>query len=147
MPNWCENRVEICGEPDEIKAFRKKAFDKDGKFQFANLKPMPKELDITSGFKGKGTPEQKELEKQQAENIKKYGHKDWYDWNLANWGTKWDVEAYDDEPNEEEYIRLQFDTAWSPPIEFYTHIKADFPNLDISWFYDEPGMQFAGYLD
>ena len=54
MPNWCENRVEICGEPDEIKAFRKKAFDKDGKFQFANLIPMPKELDITSGFKGKG---------------------------------------------------------------------------------------------
>ena len=147
MPNWCENRVEIWGEPDEIKAFRKKAFDKDGKFQFKNLIPRPTELDITAGFLGEGTPKQKELEKQQAENIKKYGHKDWYDWNVANWGTKWDVEAYDDDPDCDDNIRLQLNTAWCPPEEVCAHIKANFPDLGVSWFYDEPGMEIAGYID
>lgn len=27
-----------------------------------------------------------------AENIRQYGHKDWYDWRMANWGCKWDVD-------------------------------------------------------
>ena len=28
----------------------------------------------------------------------------------------------------------------------YDKIKEDFPDVGISWFYDEPGMEFAGYL-
>ena len=48
MPNWCENRVNISGDVEDIKAFRDKAFN-DGVFHFNNLIPMPKELDISSG--------------------------------------------------------------------------------------------------
>ena len=32
-----------------------------------------------------------ELGKIALENIKLYGHKDWYDWSIENWGTKWDA--------------------------------------------------------
>ena len=28
----------------------------------------------------------------------------------------------------------------------FDKIKEDFPDVGISWFYDEPGMEFAGYL-
>ena len=37
-------------------------------------------------------------------------------------------------------------TAWSPPYGIFDKIKEDFPDVGISWFYDEPGMEFAGYL-
>lgn len=35
-----------------------------------------------------------------------------------------------------------FDTAWSPPIEFYDHIVAR--GFDVEAYYHEPGMAFAG---
>ena len=53
MPNWCENRVAISGDSEDIKTFREAAF-KDGKFQSANLIPMPEELNITAGSLGEG---------------------------------------------------------------------------------------------
>ena len=144
MPNWCENRVAISGDSEDIKTFREAAF-KDGKFQFANLIPMPEELNITAGSLGKGTFEQVDLEIKQDQNIKKYGYKDWYDWSNAVWGTKWDIEA-EDKNNDDEFINLEFATAWGPPVGVYEYIKDKFPSLDISWFYDEPGMEYAGYL-
>ena len=65
MPNWCENRVSIYGDKKTVKSFIKEAI-KDEKFQFKNLIPMPEDLrDTTSGFMGKGTPEQEELEEKQ----------------------------------------------------------------------------------
>jgi|TARA_R100000458_G_C8183193_1_gene179482 hypothetical protein len=151
MPNWCENRVMISAEKKEdMKEFKKKAFKEnktDGAeiFQFNNLIPMPEELDIMSGFTN-NKEKKKELEKKQKENVKKYGFKDWYDWRNAKWGTKWDVEAMT-EYEDDKSLEMEFETAWAPPTEVYYHIYKNFPNLEISWFYHEPGMQISGYLN
>jgi len=70
----------------------------------------------------------------------------WYDWRLQNWDTKWDaydVEVTDDDP---ENLEIEFNTAWSPPTAICNQIREDFPDIAISWFYDEPGMEIAGYL-
>ena len=70
----------------------------------------------------------------------------WYDWRLENWDTKWDaydVVVTDDDP---ECLEIEFNTAWSPPEAICHKIREDFPDIAISWFYDEPGMEFAGYL-
>ena len=146
MPNWCFNKVTVTGDKKKMDVFKNKAFVND-EFKFQNLIPMPKELlDTTSGFYGEGTPKQKELEKQQAHNLKKYGYKDWYDWACAKWGTKWDVDAsveYDDV----DCIEIHFDSAWGPPEGVYKYIVNEFPDLSVSWFYDEPGMEVAGYLN
>ena len=150
MPNWCENEVVISGKPEDMKKFKEDAII-DGKFCFNNLIPRPSELDIMSG--GYGSLErnkQKQLEKKQAENIKKYGAKDWYDWNCENWGTKWDIEWF--EVLEEQYsdteilLRLVFETAWSPGTGIYNYIVNNYSNLNVSWYYHEPGNQIAGYL-
>jgi len=122
MPNWCENIVMISADKEEdMKEFKDKAFKKleDGAevFQFKNLIPMPEE---------------------EKEN--------WYEWNNNNWGTKWDVEAmtHDEDAT---WIKIEFDTAWAPPEPIYLYMYKNFPNLSISWFYHEPGMQLAGYLN
>jgi len=71
----------------------------------------------------------------------------WYNWRVQNWGTKWD--CYDLTIEEDELpngFQATFNTAWSPPEDIYTAIREKYPDVSISWFYDEPGMEVAGYL-
>jgi len=69
----------------------------------------------------------------------------WYNWRVANWGTKWDCYDLSIDQDEQE-LNLQFNTAWSPPEEICHALKEKYEDADIQWFYDEPGMEFAGYL-
>ena len=79
------------------------------------------------------------------DNVAKYGAKDWYDWRIQNWGTKWDAidscvhsESYggDMDAYIEDLLRygeviITFDTAWSPPCEWMQNVSERFPLL---WF-------------
>ena len=70
----------------------------------------------------------------------------WYDWRLQNWDTKWDaydVVVTDDDPD---CLEIEFNTAWSPPEAICHELREQYPDLSISWFYDEPGCEIAGYL-
>ena len=70
----------------------------------------------------------------------------WYDWRLQNWDTKWDaydVVVTDDDP---ESVEIEFNTAWCPPEAICHAIREQYPDIDVSWFYDEPGCEIAGYL-
>ena len=71
----------------------------------------------------------------------------WYNWRNQNWGTKWD--CYDLTIDEDELPNgfiAEFNTAWSPPEEICHAVKEQFDDLCVSWFFDEPGMEVAGYL-
>ena len=71
----------------------------------------------------------------------------WYDWRNQNWGTKWD--CYDLTIDEDELpngFTASFNTAWAPPEAVADAIKEQFDDLSMSWFYDEPGCEIAGYL-
>ena len=70
----------------------------------------------------------------------------WYDWRIQNWDTKWDcydVVVTDDDP---ECTEVEFNTAWSPPEAICNAIREQYEDVSVSWFYDEPGMEIAGYL-
>ena len=70
----------------------------------------------------------------------------WYDWRVQNWDTKWDcydVVVTDDDPDQ---LEVEFNTAWSPPEAICNEIREQYPDLAVSWFYDEPGCEIAGYL-
>ena len=65
---------------------------------------------------------------------------------MNNWGTKWEVGEVDCE-HDEETLECEFQTAWSPAEGIYQALREQFPDVSISWFWDEPGMQQAGYLN
>lgn len=71
----------------------------------------------------------------------------WYDWRLKYWDTKWD--CYDLEIDEDDLphgFEVSFNTAWVPPEGICRAMRKQYPDIDISWFYDEPGEAIAGYL-
>lgn len=81
--------------------------------------------------------------------IEKYGAKDWYDWCIAHWGTKWGAcdlyLGFTDNSNDTTEIELRYETAWGPALEAIEYISEKFPKLIFSTFYREEGMGFQGY--
>lgn len=75
------------------------------------------------------------------------GHPDWYEWSIANWGTKWG--AYDFEERERgdgRYV-FEFQTAWSVPrpilrklAEMYPGLVFDLASFDEVWNFGAVGQ-------
>jgi hypothetical protein len=106
--------------------------------------PTPQELlDTVAGSVGEG--KQAAHEAQQAANIEKYGYKDWYDWNVNNWGTKWDFALDSVERTDDNTVVASFESAWSPPTTAYERLME--LGFEIEAFYYEPGMGFVGKWD
>ena len=137
MPNWCMNTVKVFGEDKDIEEFKEFVKDKDLPFSFQKIEPMPEELKNTR------SPRLGERDKVLTD---KYGADNWYDWSIINWGVKWDNSDVQFDQEDSGSIRYNFDTPWGPPEGIYNILNDKFPDLSISWFYDEPGMQVAGYL-
>jgi hypothetical protein len=152
MPNWCMNELEATGTKSEMDKFRKqlKKFlentaDGDVGPGLTGFFPTPKELsDTPKGSFGSDTEKQQDMERRNAANLAKYGHKDWYEWNIANWGSKWG--DCDGSLNEDDDVSVvySFGTAWSPAEGLIARVSEQFPNLSFILKYNEPGMCFYG---
>ena len=169
MPNWCTNRVTISGDKEWVQFF-KWAVKGEGEnkrlFSFNSIIPFPDELNgIGSPVKIVDTEEEIEqykkdhsdsewsignlpITQKRSEELKtKYYADNWYDWCNDNWTSKWDAcDVYLD-IDEPDYLQYRFDTPWGPPENIYETLKLQHPKIHISWFYDEPGMEMAGYLN
>jgi hypothetical protein len=131
MPNWCQNNLTVShSDPLMVQKFVE-ACKSNG--LFGAFLPTPVEL--TGMFSPVSDPNIA------VKNIKKYGSSDWYDWNVNNWGTKWDVNEPDHEVTNET-VTTWFDTAWGPPLAFYEHLKE--LGYTVEAMYNESGMGFAG---
>jgi hypothetical protein len=107
------------------------------------LIPVPQELrDTVSGHCGDGYAQELNQFKMEL-NIKYFGAKDWYDFCVNKWGTKWDVGA-DGNPAQDipGGLMLGFDSAWSPPLGAYEQMVE--MGFRIRAMYYEGGMAFAG---
>lgn len=64
--------------------------------------------------------------KRVSDNLKNYGSKDWYDWCVKNWGTKWN--ACGTEFDESNPTQIKFDTAWSDVRMLISKLSEKYPN-------------------
>jgi len=137
MPNWCSNSVVLKHEDPTFVARAREAASTGLLQEFI---PVPKDLMETVAGSFGDAEQQKELEIQTAYNIKNYGYSNWYDFCISEWGTKWDVsgEVQDIDGG----VMLNFDSAWSPPIEAYSKLKS--MGFYVEAFYYEPGVGFCG---
>jgi len=73
----------------------------------------------------------------------------WYDWNVRNWGTKWDVAISVTESHPDTYMEgpinngdnkvvyYNFNTAWSYPEPAIKNLSLQFPDLLFTLGYEE----------
>jgi hypothetical protein len=108
---------------------------------FNDLMPCPEELHITA-TSGNGVDAQ--LKEKYEANKAKYGHAHWYDWQIANWGTKWDARVEDFQIDDPKEVYVYFETAWSPPVEFLKWFSELHPDVIFENEYDEEGCFFEG---
>ena len=66
-----------------------------------------------------------------------------YGWCSEYWGTKWEATVYGWHREDENTIKIDFDTAWGPPLALYEFLSEN--EWDVDALYNEEGMCFAGY--
>ncbi len=139
MPNWCNNFVQIRHEdPARLQALAEAV--NAGRFCDFVI-PVPQELrDTVAGYPG--ADKEAEHNAQVARNLEKYGASDWYQFCVNNWGTKWEVEAYEPTCVEDGLVAFGFDSAWAPPTGIYAALAEQ--GYTVDGMYYEPGMGFCG---
>lgn len=113
----------------------------------ADLLNIPEKAEKAFLEQRKDIPEDEwELGKAAFKNILQYGTADWYDWRIANWGTKWNAYGYEDAYDEDDkYIAgepFEFLTAWDAPHPVIEKISEMFPEVEITheWADEDIGM-------
>ena len=157
MPNHCHNRVTIWSEDQATIENLKNLFEGEQVFgqiipepDWPNTPLMSKDVQGIVYDRGKvGELPVKLIDPWERYVFQSTGRSDdrWYDWRVQNWDTKWD--AYDvqvDGGYDDDEITVEFNTAWSPPEAICNEIREQYPDVSISWFFDEPGCEIAGYL-
>ena len=126
MPNWCNNNVTLTFPDDES---ADKFYDhlKKVKSDVEHKDDNDNPLTILGYF----VPEPN------------YNNDEgWYWWRVNNWGTKWDVNLWQDDWIDDNTVILGFDTAWGPPIQTYEVMEDQ--DISVEATYYEPGMCFVG---
>jgi hypothetical protein len=141
MPNWTDNHITI-SHPDKSLIDLIAATQDTDKGVLSTVIPCPEELcddDLTTWSRG---PEQEARDKKKAELKAKYGHESWYEWNIAKWGTKWDLCEPHIERIDDNTVVITAQTAWNPPIVAFETMKER--GYKIRALYCGEGPEYAG---
>jgi hypothetical protein len=144
MPNWCENVLYLeHDDPNEIVRLMELFDSGNGGGFFEHVLPCPKKLRDDEAVSYADEEKQRERRLVEKDNLDKFGSKDWYDWCIKNWGTKWDacsVEA--NMPWDSHFLQVVFETAWSPPTGIYQTLHDR--GFVVEAYYVEYGCDFCG---
>ena len=154
MPNWVMNELTcIFQTPEEYNAFKMKA-NTEG--LYASFFPMPEVLDGTrcphldpdayiaqvnkhkgtnfltlEGISLAGDEWDAEGAKQIIQNLKAFsetGYTNWYDWNMDNWGVKWEAkDCKSKDLPDFNTIVFSFDSPWGTPEHFVRELSTKYP--------------------
>jgi hypothetical protein len=157
MPNWVYNSVQISGTKEDLIAFRDKArkpapsgfnsedgtltySDKSEPLSFWNfIEPEDKALYFGASDYKPAEYEGWSAEERLAYSMK-FSSNGWYDWNVREWGTKWDAGSVDTNDNTEDkapYLTYSFETAWSIPEPVFTAMVRQHPTLTFDFESEE----------
>jgi hypothetical protein len=110
MPNWVYNKLTLTGAKPDIDHIEAELASDSECISFEKVTPRPPAEDSN-----------------------------WYEWNIANWGTKWDAgdtEVTRTDADKAEVL-YRFNTAWSAPLPIFEALAAKYPTLEIRLHFEE----------
>lgn len=153
MPNWVYTTMTVTGPKQSVDAFRVKAakpyttrhtgmfiegkgYDHDAVNVVENKSDLsfwnfiaPTDLDAYFGPEKKPDNYDTMTFDERMVEAMKFNGDHWYDWNVRNWGTKWDAcDATCDEVNGA--IVYNFSTAWAPATGAFAAMVSQHPDLE-----------------
>jgi hypothetical protein len=166
MPNWVYNGLTIEGNPELINDLVRQ-MNKPFVKLHDNWNPQTGKMEVSQttypnpvfAFHNIWNHRQENID--DLEYVKQSDHSlpmkeqlqfkgnNWYDWNVRNWGTKWDVAVSDDEKYPDTYMEgptpngenlvvyYNFNTAWSPAFPALEKLSAQYPSLLFTLSYEE----------
>lgn len=159
MPNHVYHIMSVNGTDAEVKKFfdnhiTAKGDDGEDYFDFDTIIPFPAELVGTTSpnspprVNGKevspNSAQYKAWKKNSERLIEVFGYDNWYDWKVANQGTKWG--AYDYAPDTLRENTFSFQTAWSTPDPIFEKMAELYPTLWFEIDVVEEGGYFSGNI-
>lgn len=144
MPNWFNFTLDVSGKKEDVQEFVQnvkgsKHYDTEGyEFDFNHFIPQPDNI-----FRGA-------LGNKEEEYCKENSLPNWYNWNIANWGTKWNASVDDsyvvaDIPNPYSY-RYDMRTAWADPRPVIIKMIETYPDLDFEISGEEESNSYGIYV-
>ena len=141
IPDWASSYGEIIKKQDQSMALLGSQVSRQGDQIRAAGAAKSQQLQTITNFiatvykKGKqGSGGAGRQSKEELEYLNKLG------------SFKWDIDSQKDLENTSDYLQYEFETPWGPPEHICETLREKFEDVSITWFFDEPGMQFAGYL-
>ena len=139
MPNWVRNNVTITGSRASVDTLQEKVGastqipgqepvrDSEGKYVSNEEGLLYKDVihtDEDPGFSFWN------IIRPEGEALENYA-KNWYDWNISNWGCKWDARDVETLDFSAGHWHVAFDTPWGSPMEVFQALSAQFPDVKI----------------
>ncbi|NBT76266.1 MAG: hypothetical protein EBT15_09935 [Betaproteobacteria bacterium] len=133
MPNWVSNSLFITGETasdiDEVVAQLTRPIPQkvEGKIVFE-----PTEFSFWNVI----APEREKWDDYFSIADGTEPRDNWYNWNINNWGAKWDAnDTYIERADTN--LSISFETAWSPVEPVVVRLSLQFRHLHFSYSYEE----------
>jgi len=163
MPNWVYNGLTIEGNPEQVKALMTQ-MNKPFVYSITPVGDLSYDVKQTKyvnpifafhniyNYRDHGvTDEQYHSQPPRSTDFSeamKFETNDWYNFNVREWGTKWDVAVSEDDKHPDTYMEeaengenyvvyYNFNTAWSRPLPALQKLSAQYPNLLMTLSYEE----------
>ena len=128
MANWCLNKIKISGDKENRRIVSQKINN--------YLQQDDIEIGLMESLVGREPTISEEDD----------NYLGWEDSNLNYWGTSYDVEENFIFEDNDDYIYLDVESAWTPPIEFCELLSIKY-GVGVKLEYFEPGLNFGGIFE
>ena len=79
------------------------------------------------------------------EQRKESNGRNWYDWSVQNWGTKWDAYEVRVQRLSDTSLYVMLETAWSPPIPIFEKLVE--LGFEVSAYFLDEGWMYIGQFE
>ena len=137
MPNWVRNKLSIAGNDRSLKDLLRRVSApyvhrvNEYNVEERRMDWRDEQVEPEFAFWNIDRPADDDLDWY-------YTNDNWYHWNIAHWGTKWDVANRASVMiQNNNRADVYFDTAWSPPLEVLQKLSSEHPDLRFLLEYEE----------